>query len=419
MRTVFLIICLSISAIVAAQKNCFTDAYLQQQKVLDPALMQRISAIESFVRHHALNSPNTASRETSATGAIKIPVVVHVIYKDASQNVSDAQIQSQIDALNRDFRRKNADTSNTPDRFKNVAADVQIEFALATSDPNGNATTGVIRKATRVTYFTSDDKIKYNAGGGDNGWDSRYYLNIWVGNLYNLLGYASVPGGPADKDGVVISTTAFGTINAAYPYNLGRTAVHEVGHWLNLKHIWGDAPCGDDLVDDTPQQGSYTQGCPNGFKSSCDNGALGDMYMNYMDLTNDPCLNMFTEGQKQRMRAMFAKGGPKYEMLSSKGLSAPWAVANNASGRGPAGNLEMASAIRFFPNPTRDVMTLQLDATWIGKSLDLVNMNGAVLKKILIASGTQQVSLSGLPSGVYFLQGVTGSSTIKEKLLKM
>src|SRR5207245_2531623 len=131
-----------------------------------------------------------------------------------------------------------SDSVNTPARFRHVAADVQIEFALATADPNGKATNGIIRKGTRITYFTNDDKIKYNSGGGDDAWDSRYYLNIWVGNLYNLLGYASVPGGPADKDGVVISTAAFGTINTGYPYNLGRTAVHEIGHWLNLKHIW-------------------------------------------------------------------------------------------------------------------------------------------------------------------------------------
>ena len=322
------------------------------------------------------------------------------MYKDLSQNLSDAQVQSQIDALNRDFRRNHSDTSNTPERFRSIAADVQIEFHLATADPYGRATNGIVRKNTNVLNWLSNDKIKFSAQGGDDAWDCKSYLNIWVGKMASGAGYSSVPGVEAEKDGVVISSAAFGTINVSGYYNLGRTATHEIGHWLGLKHIWGDTQCGDDQVGDTPSQSYYTQGCPSGFCSSCNNGELGDMYMNFMDYTADACMNLFTEGQKKRMLAAFDAGGPRASLLQSKGLKEPWSVESP---------LTASTGISVYPNPVYNEMTVQLKAEWIGKNISIINANGSVVQNVQMKSVAQKFNLSGFQQGLYFLriEGIT------------
>lgn len=410
MRTILSGICLLMVFISFAQRECASSAYTDQLKAIDPSFATRINQIESFVRNQKLLKFNGEE----APSVIKIPVVVHVLYKSAAQNISDEQIQSQIDALNRDFRRRNSDTVNTPDRFKSVAADVGIEFALATADPNGRATTGIIRKATNVYHWSTDDKIKFSSQDGDDAWDSRYYLNLWVGDLGTTLGYSSIPGAPAEKDGVVINYTAFGTINTNAPFNLGRTATHEIGHWFNLKHIWGDSYCGDDLVDDTPTQGNFTAGCPNTFRSTCNNGALGDMYMNYMDYTNDACMNLFTAGQKQRMLALFSAGGPRSSLLSSKGLSKPWTV------EAPA-ELPAANGFKIYPNPANGEVFLNLNnlSGWMGKTVSIVNINGVIVLKVMINTKAQKITISQLPSGMYFIEGENGNQKLREKLIKL
>ena len=196
---------------------------------------------------------------------------------------------------------------------------------MAQRDPNGAATNGIIHKATTVTTFNFDDKVKYTASGGDNAWPSNSYLNIWSCNLGGgLLGYAQFPGGANATDGVVILYSSIGSNNSpgtATPYHLGRTATHEVGHWLNLRHIWGDANCGDDLVNDTPTQQTSNSGCPTFPHITCSNGANGDMYMNYMDYTNDACMNMFTIGQTTRMNSLFATGGIRSSLSNSLGCT--------------------------------------------------------------------------------------------------
>jgi hypothetical protein len=364
----------------------------------------------------------------AANYLIRIPVVIHVLYNTASQNISDAQIQSQLDALNRDFRRKNADTVNTPDRFKPFAADVQIEFFLATADPKGKATNGIIRKQTSVGYWQMDDKIKYTANGGDDAWDSRYYLNIWIGNTRSLLGYSSAVGGPADKDGIVINTTAFGTINMSGPYDNGRTVVHEVGHWLGLKHIWGDTYCGDDGVDDTPKQGGFTTGCPTGFRTSCSNGDLGDMYMNYMDFTNDACLNLFTKGQAAKMRGLFEEGGARYAMLASRGLNQPWleeapiVITTPETTTTPAAPIvpTTTNSIKLYPNPSVQSFVLEFeDASWIGKEINIINLNGVSVQKVKLTAQKQTITISHLARGVYFVRGRNGDKKIMQKLVKL
>ncbi len=260
------------------------------------------------------------SSMVARTGCTVIPVVVHVLYNTSAQNISDAQIESQIDVLNEDFRRKNADVSTTPAAFEPLVADARIQFELATTDPDGNPTDGITRTETPKTSFSATlDDAKSAATDGVDPWLRDEYLNIWVcpeivNDLGNsLLGYAQFPGGPADTDGVVILHSAFGTTGtAAAPFNLGRTTTHEVGHWLNLRHIWGDdgdACSGSDFVADTPNQGGPNYGKPAFPSVSCSNGPNGDLFMNYMDYVDDDTMVMFTAGQVARMHA--ALDGPR------------------------------------------------------------------------------------------------------------
>jgi hypothetical protein len=247
-------------------------------------------------------------RARQRAGITQIPVVVHVVHNTAEQNISTVQVRSQIEVLNRDFRRLNPDVSSVPGVFGPLVADARIEFVLATLDPFANPTDGITRTATSVTAFTDDDKVKHASSGGADAWPSERYLNMWVCPLDGgLLGYAQFPGGPAATDGVVINYTAFGvTGTAAAPFDLGRTATHEVGHWLNLRHIWGDdgTGCnGSDFVDDTPNQGGSNLGAPTFPKVSCNNGPNGDLFMNYMDYVDDRAMFMFTNGQVRRMQA--------------------------------------------------------------------------------------------------------------------
>jgi Pregnancy-associated plasma protein-A/Secretion system C-terminal sorting domain len=264
---------------------------------------------------------------------VNIPVVVHVLYNTAAQNISDAQIASQIAVLNADFRKLNTDANLVPAAFSSLAADCEFSFCMAQQTPTGAATTGIIRKSTTKTSFNADTDDAKSATSGSATWDATKYLNIWVvpsiisNGMSGILGYAQFPGGPASTDGVVIAYQYFGTTGTATaPFNKGRTGTHEVGHWLNLYHIWGDdnTSCsGSDLVGDTPNQGDENYGCPTFPTSSCSNGANGDMFMNYMDYTNDACMYMFTAGQKARMQALFAAGGARVGLLTSIGCNAP------------------------------------------------------------------------------------------------
>ena len=403
---------------LSAQRECATQEYIQQLTNSNTQTAKSIREAESFTQRMSTSGSGSANR-LAAEYIIHIPVVIHILYNEASQNISEAQINSQLEALNRDFRRRNADSINTPAVFKPLAADAQIEFALATADPNGRATNGIVRKATSVKYWSMDDKIKYSSQGGDDAWDSRYYLNIWVGNTRSLLGYASSIGAPAAIDGIVINTTAFGTLNMSGAYDKGRTAVHEVGHWLGLKHIWGDTYCGDDGVEDTPKQSGFTTGCPTGIRtSSCSTSAAGDMYMNYMDFTNDACLNLFTQGQKTRMRSLFDEGASRYSLLFSKGLNAPW---NNTEPVSEEAAPIVHEQFKFYPNPVNNelVLNFENDATWIGKELRILNINGILLKTIKVDALVKTVSLSNLNAGIYFIQGMNGAKKINQKLLKL
>ena len=295
-------ILLAFSFASAQQRNCGTMERLEILKSEDPLLEERMKKNEVKLQKWIKDNANTNAKSTVLT----IPVVVHVVYYNSTENISTAQVQSQIDILNEDFRRMNADASNTPLGFQSVAADTEIEFCLASTDPNGNSTTGITRTSTNQSSFSyNNDGVKYSSSGGIDAWNTSEYLNIWVCDLSSgLLGYAQFPGGNASSDGVVCDYAYFGNIGtASSPFHLGRTATHEVGHYLNLRHIWGDSNCGNDYCNDTPEHSGSNYGCPNyPSTSNCSgNGSYGDMFMNYMDYTDDACMNMFSQDQKTRM----------------------------------------------------------------------------------------------------------------------
>ena len=243
---------------------------------------------------------------------IQIPVVFHVIYHSPGENITNEQIQSQLDVLNQDYRHRNADSVKTLAPFKKLAADTGIQFCMATVDPVGQPTNGITRTYTDSIGFATDDAMKYTARGGRDAWNADKYLNIWVCNIRNgFLGYAQFPGGDPAQDGVVLLYQTVGKY-PANPYvsvfNQGRTATHEIGHWLGLEHIWGtkDNGCDDsDGIADTPPQDNANNGCPTGTVTSCDNSSQGgDMYQNFMDYADDACMNLFTQGQAAYMQAM-------------------------------------------------------------------------------------------------------------------
>jgi hypothetical protein len=272
------------------------------------------------------------ARSVARTGVVTIPVVVHVVHAQPAQDISIAQIDSQIDVLNQDFRKANPDVDGVPPVWKALVADCRVEFRLADLDPEGRPTNGITRTPSPVPFFsTSGDDVKSSATGGADPWPSDDYLNIWVCNELrdvrgrSILGYAQFPGGPPSTDGVVIINSCFGTTGTASPpFDLGRTATHEIGHWLDLRHVWGDdlgSCAGSDQVDDTPNQAGPTFGTPTFPQLSCSNGPDGNMFVNYMDYTDDAGMFMFTLGQSRRMDA--ALEGPRASFLIAPAATAP------------------------------------------------------------------------------------------------
>jgi Pregnancy-associated plasma protein-A len=268
---------------------------------LHPEFRLRLAELENATRMRL------TSGQGIRNGLVTIPVVVHVVYKVDAENISDEQVLSQIHGLNRNYRRRNIDWVKTPKVWRGLATDATIRFELAGKDPKGTNTNGITRTRTARASFADDDAVKSSAKGGADGWPSDRYLNLWICSLGGgLLGYAQFPGGPAETDGVVILNKAFGKHGSATPpFDLARTAVHEVGHWLNLHHVWGDtADCsGSDFVADTPNAKHPNYGKPTFPHISCGNGPNGDMFMNFMDYVDDDTMVMFTSGQVQRMRA--------------------------------------------------------------------------------------------------------------------
>ena len=307
-------------------RNCGTMDNLSRLQSEDPGLQARMLQIENLTNAFVANHSN----QNTTNSIITIPVVFHVVYKAAAENISNAQCQAQLDQLNLDYARLNADRTNTPSVWQGISVNTNIQFCLAQRDPNGLATTGIERRLTTSTSFSTNDNVKRTTNGGMSAWPSSSYLNIWSCNLSGgVLGYAQFPGGTASTDGVVILYSSIGSValpGTEASYDLGRTATHEVGHWLNLYHIWGDesACSGSDNVGDTPNQGPENYGCPTfPHTDACATTSPGVMFMNYMDYTDDACMNMFTAGQSTRMNALFSSGGARYSLLTSLGCLPP------------------------------------------------------------------------------------------------
>lgn len=391
------------ASVLFSQNSCATTEYYQNALKADPTLAGRAMQTRSAASTIHLDQITTnGSVSNAALPIIKIPVVVHVLYATEAQNISDEQIKSQIEVLNKAFRHQHSDTNKVQALFKSLAADTYIEFELATTTPKGYATTGITRKKTNISMFGMDDKIKYSSQGGEDGWDSEHYLNIWVAPLVGgVNGYSSVIGGDKIKDGVVLNVTAFGVGGtAAAPTNKGRTAVHEVGHWLGLKHIWGEYYCGTDEVDDTPQQAAATRGCASGTVTNTCNGVTNAiMYNNYMDLTYDDCTNMFTVGQRTKMRALFAEGGVRNKLLQSTALSGSTTIE-------PVQTVSLTSSVKLYPNPTKSQLTI--DATGFdftsAATASIYNQMGQLVQQVLVTSQITRINLVATKPGMYFLR---------------
>jgi hypothetical protein len=323
MRAIFTLVIFTFLfvSVSMGQRNCSAMEVLEQQLKENPQMLKNMEEIEKQVQEYLKKHPNGSGQRT----VITIPTVFHVLYRTTSENISDAQIQSQLTVLNQDFTATNGDIGSVPSFFAGVVANVEVQFCLATQDPSGAATTGITRKSTTKTSWGTNDAMKKSSQGGTDPWNASNYLNIWVCNIGGgILGYAQFPGGSAATDGVVLDYRYTGTIGTATaPFNKGRTATHEVGHWLNLRHIWGDATCGSDLVSDTPTHNTSNGGCPAHPHYSTCSGAPVEMTMNYMDYTDDACMYMFSAGQKTRMRAVLEGSGARASLQSSPGCMPP------------------------------------------------------------------------------------------------
>jgi len=377
-----------------AQRNCGTMDHHQHLLQQDPAMQSRMDQIEVQTRDF-----ERQRRNDKVTGIVyTIPVVVHVVYNGSTQNISDAQVLSQIDVLNKDFRLLNPDNVNVPSIFASLKSDVEINFCMAQRDPNGQPTNGITRTATTVTSFGTNNSVKSSASGGKDAWNTSQYLNMWVCNIGGgILGYAQFPGGAASTDGVVMDYRYFGLSGSANaPFNLGRTATHEVGHWLNLRHIWGDATCGSDQVTDTPTHNAANYGCPGaGHLSTC-TGTPVEMWMNYMDYSDDACMYMFSAGQTTRMRALFATGGARASLLSSLGCTPPSTVCGTPSGLN-------ATSI------TNTSATLNWTAVSGASSYSIQYRPSTATTFTTVSSATNSFNLTGLTLGTGYVYQVSAT----------
>ena len=390
-------------------QRCGTNHRRTQHIKENPAIQNKINEIESFTQQWSINYNNSHNKTTAL---VTLPVVVHVLYTNTTQNISMSQIKSQIRVLNEDFRKANSNFSSTPAPFQAVAADVEIEFCLASLDPNNNPTSGVTRTATTVADIGNTENWYKSANGGHDAWDAKRYINIWVCEIDggSTLGFATPPGassGP-DDDGIVIDYRFLGTTGTAAssaPNHLGRTATHEMGHYLNLEHVWGmNGGCGDDdFVQDTPNQEYDNSGCPT-FPAfdNCTSSGNGTMFSNYMDYTDDACMSMFTQGQKVRMLA--ALNGPRADLLNS-----------NLCGTAVSVNDKVKSTpqIKVYPNPSSGMITIETGALgqFNGQVFDIT---GSQIKSFTLRQ-KEILNLSELPAGVYY---VSLSAKNRERISK-
>ncbi len=394
-------------------EHCGQQAISTFYELNNAVVINQRNEIENFTQDWIKNYQEQPFQNREV---VTIPVVVHVVWHHAEENIPDLQIESQIDATNADFRKLNANLNALPTEFFDKAVDVEIEFCLATVDPFGNATNGITRTETFyeniATTFAPGNELRIFQDdlGGKDGWPPNKYLNIWVGSTGGFpLGFACMPGTcPALEDGVIVDPLVFGTTcNTKAPFNLGRTTTHEIGHFFNLNHIWGsdsDECEEDDLVEDTPLQDGPHFGCPNYPISSC---GSNDMFVNYMDYSDDECLAMFTEGQKLRMLA--ALNGPRSGLLTSNGCGlinpSPRSLNNNS--------------ILIFPNPVRECLHIDVDID--NQTPILITLHNAMGQRLFTSTNTpddvRSVDVTSLVPGVYFVNFEVGNQSVTKRIV--
>lgn len=350
-----------------------------------------------FDLNQALQNSDEATKnnvhiiKTFYRSTIVIPVVFQIIWGGEDEFITEQEIKSQLAALNNDFNANNFDVGYVPHEFEALVGSSNITFCLADIDPYGNATTGINYKATNINEIGLSENLFYDSLGGITAWDAEKYLNIWVANTGHLIsGLGSIPGlsDPA-KTGVVIHPHYFG--NGKFEnFAKGRTLVHEIGHFLGLKHLWGDnSICiEDDGISDTPPQKQAYSGCPVYPQSGC---SESEMFMNFMDYVYDHCMFLFTEGQVEWMQATLYthRSG-----LINNGLSACKELEKS--------NLEHSIG---FPNPVIDLYTIHFNKP-INKLISVEvfsNLGASVMFKNVFVYDELLLDLSHLPTGIYFI----------------
>ena len=384
-------------------------AMMEENPQLESEMKQYNAQIESWI---AANE-NANDRSTAAT--ITIPIVFHILYNTPEQNISDAEIESQLVAMNADFMGTNADASKIPSAFKSLMGKPQIQFCLAKRTPTGAPTNGIVHKSTTKASFTANDAAKYSSQGGDEAWDTKKYFNIWICNLAGtLLGYGEFPSTTITKTyGYVGHWKYTGTINSQAPFNLGRTTTHEIGHCLNLRHIWGDANCGSDGVSDTPTQQTSNSKCPAFPHVTCSNGPNGDMFMNYMDYSDDACMNMFTVGQTTRMLATI-NNAPYNVLKTSDGCTPPISTG--------VISITTDNKVSIYPNPNEGIFNVSFNLNeQIGHSLEIRNVLGQVVYKeeisTLNGNYSKAIDIQKFGRGTYTILIVNEHRIMSSKIL--
>lgn len=401
MKKYLLFLAILMIAQVDGQRFCGTDQKMKEFFANNPDALAKKQDLRNY-----LTTKNTTAKNTQTV--VTIPIVVHVLYKNADQNISDAQIASQIAVLNADFRKLNTNyNSVVPDAFKPFGADMELVFCLATVKSDGTATTGIERKSVASSFNFPDN---YYQNSGLLAWDPTKYLNIWVGDMPNpYLGWAYLPDAAGlALDGLAIGYNYFGTTGAAeYPYNGGRTATHEIGHYFGLLHPWGedDSLCGtpdnDDGCADTPAIDD-AHGGGNVFPDNsnmCIPTANGAMFMNFMDYVTDTEMAFFTNDQKTiKSNTMI---GPRASLLNS-----------NACSFLSVNEVEKANSINLFPNPTTQYISIASPLAKINE-VEIFNAEGKLVKKAFIKNETDKIDVKDFASGVYYVRTYNDKQFIK------
>lgn len=380
---------LILSASTYGQK-CLTDIKVQESIDQDPEVLTRMEQYRLGVQEYIQKARN------KTTSLHYVSVVVHVLYATTTENIPDGQAQSGVYVLTQAFSMANPDIGTVPTAFKNLIGNPEVHFCLASVDPWGLPTTGITR--TEITGNMKVETDYYNpAKGGVAAWDPKRYLNIWVVDLPNgLLGFAYPPGAAPSPsaDGIVVDYRCMGNNGTAQyntPHHLGKTLVHEAGHYFGLQHIWGkNTGCSsDDGVPDTPPQNAQTYGCPTFPKTdNCSVDSNGIMFMNFMDYSDDACLLMFTNGQKNVIKGAFFSGR---QTLGSPTLCYPASVSDMKY-----------LPYKLYPNPASDKLTIE--TTSYIESVEVLNMVGQKVITKSYRDKKVELDISSLPKGVYTLR---------------